>query len=135
MNTRTVAPVLFTLACCLGLPSQALAQLAMVAIYSDCVGACNGTMGRTSALFFPGGSTGNANDISPTWSPDGAHLAFERQGEILVINIASGSPFSHVNITSTWAHDSTPAWSPDGAKIAFVSDRDGQPELYVMKPD
>src|SRR5262249_52139071 len=40
-----------------------------------------------------------------------------------------------VNITSTWAHDSTPAWSPDGAKIAFVSDRDGQPELYVMKPD
>jgi Tol biopolymer transport system component len=25
-----------------------------------------------------------------------------------------------------------PAWSPDGAMIAFASDRDGNPEIYVM---
>jgi Tol biopolymer transport system component len=31
---------------------------------------------------------------------------------------------------STW--HSTPAWSPDGGAIAFVSNRDGNPEIYVM---
>jgi Tol biopolymer transport system component len=28
-----------------------------------------------------------------------------------------------------------PAWSPDGTKIAFASDRDGNPEIYVMNAD
>ena len=33
------------------------------------------------------------------------------------------------------AHDYSPAWSPDGTKIAFVSERDGNPEIYVMNAD
>ncbi|HEY0734312.1 MAG TPA: hypothetical protein VGD69_05360, partial [Herpetosiphonaceae bacterium] len=28
-----------------------------------------------------------------------------------------------------------PVWSPDGKQIAFVSDRDGNPEIYVMNAD
>jgi TolB protein len=28
-----------------------------------------------------------------------------------------------------------PVWSPDGNSIAFFSDRDGNPDIYVMKPD
>ena len=28
-----------------------------------------------------------------------------------------------------------PAWSPDGTRIAFTSNRDGNPELYVMNRD
>ena len=28
-----------------------------------------------------------------------------------------------------------PAWSPDGRRIAFVSNRDGNPEIYVMNAD
>ena len=29
----------------------------------------------------------------------------------------------------------TPAWSPDGRRIAFTSERDGNPEIYVMNAD
>ncbi len=28
--------------------------------------------------------------------------------------------------------DFSPAWSPDGRRIAFFSERDGNPEIYVM---
>jgi TolB protein len=32
-------------------------------------------------------------------------------------------------------HNWLGAWSPDGARIAFTSNRDGNPELYVMNRD
>jgi Tol biopolymer transport system component len=28
-----------------------------------------------------------------------------------------------------------PAWSPDGSRIAFVSQRDGDPNLYLARTD
>jgi TolB protein len=40
-----------------------------------------------------------------------------------------------VNLTQNPAQDYAPVWSPDGERIAFVSDRSGQPELYVMQKD
>lgn len=33
------------------------------------------------------------------------------------------------------ASDYWPAWSPDGNKIAFISDRDGNPELFLVNTD
>ena len=31
--------------------------------------------------------------------------------------------------------DGSPAWSPDGKRLAFYSERDGNPEIYVMNAD
>ena len=44
---------------------------------------------------------------------------------------------SQTNLTSgvPTAFNDEPAFSPDGSKIAFVSERDGNPEIYVMDAD
>ncbi len=73
----------------------------------------------------------------PSWSPDGADLAFasDREGhdDIWVIDIDGG----HLtNLTNDEARDHSPAWSPDGQWIAFASVRDSLYwELYLMRPD
>jgi len=74
-----------------------------------------------------------ANDMFPTWSPDGQHIAFvsDREGnrEIFVMKVDGTQ---QINLTHHAAEDWTPAWSPDGASIAFSSYRDGNWEIYVM---
>jgi Tol biopolymer transport system component len=72
-------------------------------------------------------SDANAGDIralargsSPSWSPDGARIAFERDAAIYAAN-ADGS-----NATRLWDGGSASraleslAWSPDGGTIAFI---------------
>lgn len=73
---------------------------------------------------------------SPSWSPDGRHIAFSHygggRGQIFVMN-ADGSGVR--NLSSNAYCDRSPVWSPDGTKIAFVSDRDGDWEIYVASLD
>jgi hypothetical protein len=65
---------------------------------------------------------------SISWSPDGARLAYQQDGNIYLANV-DGSGTSA--LVSTGAVTAGPAWSPDGAKIAFVQDKD----VYIVGTD
>ena len=71
-----------------------------------------------------------AGDGSPSWSPDGRHIAFEsnRDGnfEIYVMGSDGSNPR---RLTNHEAGDGSPSWSPDGRHIAFESARDGNGRL------
>jgi TolB protein len=66
---------------------------------------------------------------APSWSPDGARLAYECGGDICIIN-ADGT--GKIQITSSGAGNRHPTWSPDGLKIAFGSSATGATELYTI---
>jgi tol-pal system beta propeller repeat protein TolB len=86
-----------------------------------------------------------AQDFAPAWSPDGARLAFTslRDGNAEIYVMSAPEPpdqapingVGPVNLTQDPAYDLDPSWSPDGQHVAFVSDRDGNPEIYVMEAD
>jgi TolB protein len=78
-------------------------------------------------------------DVSPAWSASGGKIAFTRHNattsgsHIMVVN-ADGSGLT--NVTSTAKPGSSnidPSWSRDG-KIVFASNRDGNFDLYQIKP-
>jgi Tol biopolymer transport system component len=83
----------------------------------------------------------SASDAQPSWSPDGARIAFTSQRDglplIYVMNADGANP---VNATqSTTLDSSDPEWSPDGTTIAFTSyNRVGQTnsdEIFLMNAD
>jgi Tol biopolymer transport system component len=61
---------------------------------------------------------------SPVWNSPGPELAYTRGGEIYI---------QGRQLTAGGGRNA--AWSPNGAKIAFVSDRAGNPEIYVVNYD
>jgi Tol biopolymer transport system component len=82
------------------------------------------------------------HECYPTWSPDGAEIAFaRRKGGHFVISVmnADGTNIRDLmepDLTRSVEHiECTPAWSPDGSKIAFTSSRDGNLEIYIMDAD
>jgi len=70
--------------------------------------------------------TRNFRDRSPSWSPDGSRLVFERAGRLFVIR-SDGSGLRL--ITPGLNRAGEPAWSPDGRSIAFVRGR----TIYVTR--
>lgn len=80
---------------------------------------------------------GHANRY-PSWSPDGSQLVYSRQspftgtGPLFTIRRDGSAP---TRITSASGVNENPSWSPDGQLIAFVSDRSGNHDLWVVRPD
>lgn len=76
-------------------------------------------------------------DGSPSWSPDGSKITFDRyayrsSGQVFVMN-ADGTKQTNLG------RGGSPAWSPDGEKIVYNSDPglspDGDKEIIAMNPD
>jgi TolB protein len=71
--------------------------------------------------------------ISPTWSPDGARLAyvsFEAKKPVVYVHeLATGARRAVANFRGS---NSAPAWSPDGRTLAVTLTQDGLSQLYLI---
>ncbi|HEX8474972.1 MAG TPA: Calx-beta domain-containing protein [Pyrinomonadaceae bacterium] len=92
---------------------------------------------------------GNGGDVDPAWSPDGSRIAYvgnefeppdsarAARSYLYVIN-ADGS--GKTRIAEVYLPSGTAprpslggaAWSPDGTRLSYTSNRDGNPEIYVV---
>lgn len=77
-----------------------------------------------------------AIDVSPSWSPDGKHLAFasDRAGtlQIYVKNVSSGQLR---RLTFEGKYNASPAWSPDGRWIAYAARTGHYFDIYLADPE
>jgi TolB protein len=76
-------------------------------------------------------------NLSPSWSPDGARLAFSSSrgghSEIYVCDATGGNLHP---MTTGKGPDVSPVWNrKTGAQIAFVSGSTGLPQVYTMEAD
>jgi TolB protein len=81
----------------------------------------------------------------PALSPSGDRLAYVSSlatlvpgfgstvtQQLWVVSLLSGKP---AQLLVGSAIEGQPAWAPDGERIAFASDRKGNPDIWVIKPD
>lgn len=80
----------------------------------------------------------NLYDSSPSWSPDGKYIAFEREQErktneqnhdLFIMN-ADGT--QERKLTTYTGLDLGPNWSPDNQHISFTSTRGGNANIYII---
>lgn len=80
---------------------------------------------------------GDLRAMSPSFSPDGARLAFEGKrpgaatGGIYVVPVSGGTPTLLTPEEVPHANGG-PVFAPDGTKIYFVSDRSGAYEVHAV---
>lgn len=83
-------------------------------------------------------TTGDANDISPAWSPDAARIAFLRvkqgQAQLIAIPSAGGSETKIAEFPAADNGQPVPelSWSRDGRTLAAVSGGEKQPASIVF---
>jgi TolB protein len=84
-------------------------------------------------------------NVAPAWSPDNQVIAYTswRPSSAGNFGVFQDIILSYIQVgqRTTPANGSPdrqnylPAWAPDGSKLAFTSNRDGNPEIYVMNKD
>ncbi len=79
-----------------------------------------------------------AYDASPAWSPDQAWIAYETYTgghlDIAMLSLSDASQ-SPVLLTVDAHTNLSPTWAPTGRRIAFVSDRSGNPDIWLADLD
>jgi len=80
-----------------------------------------------------------ANDLEPSWSPDGHYLAFvsDRSGspQIYFIDLYRGSEADGnypIRLTLKGDYNTSPAYSPDGRYLAYSRRIGGQMDLFLI---
>jgi TolB protein len=84
-------------------------------------------------------------NITPVWSPDNQAIAYTsyRPSDSSGMGVYRDIVISHLETGlreqpakgNPQRQNYLPIYSPDGTKIAFTSDRDGNPEIYVVNSD
>lgn len=74
--------------------------------------------------------------MSPSWSPDGASLAYVsfEQGRAFVYSQSLTSR-QRTLLASLPGSNSAPTWSPDGQQLAIVLTTDGNSQIYLVRAD
>src|SRR5262249_31328818 len=74
-------------------------------------------------------TTDEADDLFPTWSPDGRQIAFVKRGRPTGIYLTSPLGGPEQRIADFDPADGSPAWSPDGRDLVVAKAyREGKPE-------
>lgn len=80
--------------------------------------------------------TSNEPIISPSWSPDGAKVAYvsfeAKKPVVYVHDLATGR---RTLVSNQKGNNSAPAWSPDGRHLALALSRDGNTQIYQVNAD
>jgi Tol biopolymer transport system component/DNA-binding winged helix-turn-helix (wHTH) protein len=113
-----------------------LGGIAVALILLWLVGRPNAPKARPAENLFPLTSLPGVEQ-HPTFSPDGAQVAFSWNGgqngdfDIYAQSVEGGDPRP---VVTDPADDITPAWSPDGAWIAFWRSGEHESGIYVVRP-
>lgn len=71
--------------------------------------------------------------MSPTWSPDGKHVAYVSfEGHRATIYIQDLATGEREAVSEAPGVNGAPAFSPDGSKMALVLSKTGNPNLYLL---
>ena len=74
---------------------------------------------------------------NPSWAPDGSWFVVESDAHNFsdVVRQAPRAGAEVARLTTAPEGNFEPQVSPDGSRVVFVSSREGDPEIFTMKPD